>query len=656
MSSSHVEITTTKDAVLPVAVNSSEDENSEILLRMEGNVDEDNVFQVAESDKMDRLYEAISENNWNAAKAILEENPSALTAKITSSGKTALHAAVMYGHVTLVEKLVKLVPPELLETKDDFGDTPLLSSTVTGITQIAECLVSKNKDTLGISNSTKELPIALALLNGHQQMGRYLYSITPLKLLTPPENGVHGTMVLLRCFQTKCLDIVLHLLGRCPELLFKYEQFEWGWSPIYGIATLNSAILPSKSELVFWKRLIYKLADINHATSEYIQQEDNRENRRAEPAKPGINDDALLKRLISCTYDFEGIKKMRELKLLHSQADLILRLVCSNVKKIKPADMKIIVYSSYEVNILEEALRLAAAEGNVEFILQISKANPQLLHSAGANIFRTALLHRQDRVFNLVHELRFKDALFASRDSDGNTMLHAAAKLAPPSVLSRIYGPALRMQRELQWFKEVERSAPPVMRIAKNCNGLTAEELFKLEHEELKKKGEAWIKNIAGACSVVSTLIVTIMFAATITLPGGNDQQVGYPLFFKKPFFKVFLSSAVLSFISSSISLLMFLAIFASRFSEEEFLKSIFTKLSLCLSSLYISVVSMIVAFLSTIRLVLKNTNDSLILPPIIILASLPILLFVMSQFPFLLRATFSSQRSLFYRKVKPWS
>ncbi|XP_042958007.1 uncharacterized protein LOC122293495 [Carya illinoinensis] len=99
------------------------------------------------------------------------------------------------------------------------------------------------------------------------------------------------------------------------------------------------------------------------------------------------------------------------------------------------------------------------------------------------------------------------------------------------SAIDHIRGAALQMQREVQWFKEVESICPPSCKDHLNNNGLTAIQLFTTEHQELRKDGEKWMKGTATSCTVVSTLIMTIMFAAAFTIPGGNNQDTGLPIF-----------------------------------------------------------------------------------------------------------------------------
>ncbi|KAK4256061.1 hypothetical protein QN277_008974 [Acacia crassicarpa] len=309
-----------------------------------------------------------------------------------------------------------------------------------------------------------------------------------------------------------------------------------------------------------------------------------------------------------------------------------------------------------EIDGIDKALCVAAREGNVEFVLQVSKEIPEiLLRPLMRSCFSTALHYRQARVFNLIHGFRFKHDLVSRLEYNRSTLMDSAAHTAPDHVLNRIYAPVLEMQRELQWFKEVESLMPPSIRGVRDRHGLSAMEIFRQSHRGVLEQGEKWIKDAASSCSVVGTLIVTITFAAAFTIPGGNDQNLGYPLLIKQPFFKVFIFSTIISFLSSSTSVLLFLAILTSQYSEEKFLKSVPTKLISGLSFLFISIVSMITAFLSTTYLMLNHTNYSWGLLPVMILASVPIFLFVLSHFPLLLHTCVSTYGNPFDRNVKPW-
>lgn len=117
------------------------------------------------------------------------------------------------------------------------------------------------------------------------------------------------------------------------------------------------------------------------------------------------------------------------------------------------------------------------------------------------------------------------------------------------------------------------------MREERNESDFTPQELFTREHNDMKNKGEEWMKSTATSCTVVAALIVTIMFAAAFTVPGGNDQNTGFPTFLNKKLFMLFIISDALSLFSSTTSVLMFLGILTSRYAEEDFLKSLPTKM-----------------------------------------------------------------------------
>ena len=71
----------------------------------------------------------------------------------------------------------------------------------------------------------------------------------------------------------------------------------------------------------------------------------------------------------------------------------------------------------------------------------------------------------------------------------------------------------------------VQRVVHPSTLERTNKNGQTPRQLFIESHKELLKEGEKWMKEIANSGTVVGVLIVTIMFAAAITVPSGNKQE-----------------------------------------------------------------------------------------------------------------------------------
>ena len=193
------------------------------------------------------------------------------------------------------------------------------------------------------------------------------------------------------------------------------------------------------------------------------------------------------------------------------------------------------------------------------------------------------------------------------------------------------------------------------MREETNDKGMTPQELFTEEHKDMKKVGEEWMKNTATSCTVVGALIVTIMFAAAFTVPGGNDQT-GFPTFLNEKVFMLFIVSDALSLFSSSTSVLMFMGILTSRYAEEDFLKSLPRKMIIGLFTLFFSIATMMIAFSAGLLLMLQG--QSWIFLPVICLASVPVTLFVLMQFPVLYdmsSSTYGPKSSIFDRKMKRW-
>lgn len=99
-----------------------------------------------------------------------------------------------------------------------------------------------------------------------------------------------------------------------------------------------------------------------------------------------------------------------------------------------------------------------------------------------------------------------------------------AVKIPSDSQLSRIYGATRQMKRELQWFKEVESIVPQYYKERKNDADQTHSQVFTYNYKVLLKDAEKLMEEMATSYSVVGALIITVVFAATFTVFGGNYQ------------------------------------------------------------------------------------------------------------------------------------
>ena len=142
------------------------------------------------------------------------------------------------------------------------------------------------------------------------------------------------------------------------------------------------------------------------------------------------------------------------------------------------------------------------------------------------------------------------------------------------------------------------------------------------------------------------------MFAAAFTLPGGNNGDTGHPVFLKKSTYVIFMVADVVSLCTSSASILMFLAILTSRYAEKDFLVSLPVKLMVGLVTLFLSIVTMMIAFSASFFL-LYAESMKWIPVSIAALAGVPVVLFALLQSRLLfdvINSTFNS-RHLFRPK-----
>ncbi|KAJ4702502.1 Ankyrin repeat family protein [Melia azedarach] len=199
--------------------------------------------------------------------------------------------------------------------------------------------------------------------------------------------------------------------------------------------------------------------------------------------------------------------------------------------------------------------------------------------------------------------------------------------------------------------KEVENFVFPWAAEEENKEGFTPRALFTKEHENLRENGEKWMKETASSCMIVASLIATVAFAAAITIPGGNIQDKGFPVFLEKASFKIFAISDAISLVSSTASITTFLSILTSRYTEEDFLRVLPRKLRTGLVTLFVSMAAMMVVF-STTYFLFFNDRNTWIAILVTLIASTPVIMFVWQHFQLfydVLRLTYDSD-SLFQR------
>lgn len=185
----------------------------------------------------------------------------------------------------------------------------------------------------------------------------------------------------------------------------------------------------------------------------------------------------------------------------------------------------------------------------------------------------------------------------------------------------------------------------------RNKQGKKPWEVFLDTHRDHIQKAEGggeWMNKLSQSCSVVASLIATVAYASATTFPGGNDSQ-GAPNYRGHPAFSTFIISAFAALCFSLVSLVMFLTILITGSPEFESSKSLPGKSLIGLTSLFISMGSILVSFCAGHFFFLKERMKFIALP-IYIVGCIPIILIVMSQFPFY----WNMLLSVYGRKPRP--
>ncbi|KAL0398117.1 UNVERIFIED_CONTAM: hypothetical protein Sradi_2155000 [Sesamum radiatum] len=514
------------------------------------------------------MYQAAMKGDWQAAAFLLQRNPNLAYAKITENGHTALHMAAATSRTKFVRELVGRMAEGDLLLKDKYGYTAFCYAAASGIVEIAAVMREKNKNLITCPGNNEMKPLYIAAVLGNKDMVSYLYKFTDAKDLSITE----WFDLLIATIRNNMHDTALDILNQSSD-----ETLDTTTTTIVIPGENDSPDETKNKGTALHELAVQDISDIN-ASEEAIMDSFN----TMFAAVP------LLSRF----------KRIFEQPLMRKRAWLVAERLWDRMQRLDRAEV---------VELLENPpiLHEAAKVGNVGLITMLTRSDPDLIWQRDSRkqhyIFHTAVLHRQENVFSLIHQIgSMKELIAISEDDNHNNIMHLAGKLAPPGRLKIVSGAALQMQRELLWFKEVEKVVPPSCLDIRNKQRLRPRELFSIEHNSLLTKGETWMKETANNCMIVATLIATVAFTAAFTLPGGNNGDTGMPILKKRTWFTSFAVSNAVALFCSTASIIMFLSILTSRYQEDDFLVSLPTKLMFGLTALFTSIVGMVFAFTTT--------------------------------------------------------
>ncbi|XP_023741184.1 uncharacterized protein LOC111889280 [Lactuca sativa] len=551
--------------------------------------------KLSKTEPNNELFKAIEEQRWHDLESMIRKDNNVIAEARNSDGNTVLHIMVGIGFNYFVNEMLSLIKDAklLLEMKNQDGSTALHIAAIVGNKPAAELLLKKNRDLLETKDNKKETPFHKAFENMH------LSTIECLLKAANDDGKTKGTPInvdrrkdvnlLVNAISAKKYDLAKELVKN--NLEFAVEDDD--------VLMAISKTFPNG--LNFWETFIYPISRI-----------ENIEKKNKEP----------------------------------QEAKEVLIMVCKEIqnKKLESRD----AYSRYYTKPFLEAARQNA----YQVVDEILKRCPEAIRytdKSGYDIIQLSVIHRSEKIYELIYELgRASNVYKMMEDSSKNNLLHLVGRLAPWHKLKLRTGATLQLQRELQWREEVKKMVSPAYHTKENIFNETPDMVFTNEHKNLVLEAETCMKTIAESCSITAGLITTIVFAAAITVPGGNHQDDGFPLFAGQIPFTIFGISVAISLFASTTALLMFQSILTGRFFEEDFLDSLPTRLIFGLCSLMISTTAMIVAFSTTLFLVFCH-KKLWMLAPIGVLAFLPISSFLIVQIQLTVDLLWSTYRQIGY-------
>lgn len=162
------------------------------------------------------------------------------------------------------------------------------------------------------------------------------------------------------------------------------------------------------------------------------------------------------------------------------------------------------------------------------------------------------------------------------------------------------------------YIQAVEAIVPPFFLEKRNVDGHKPREVFWMEHKRLLEESASHMKSTAESCMLIATIILTVVFAAAFTPPGGYNQDTGIPILLKNKWFACFIIFEAFALFSSTYCIIGFWSIIASNYEEDQFL-ILPIHLRYALSALLLSLFCAISAFMSAFFLVFVKERTVLV-------------------------------------------
>uniref|UniRef100_A0A7N2N6T5 PGG domain-containing protein n=1 Tax=Quercus lobata TaxID=97700 RepID=A0A7N2N6T5_QUELO len=515
-----------------------------------------------------KIYKKIRSRQWAEVVNIYREHFDQAHKVMAMLRETVVHLAIAHGSEDIVEELVKIIDDNkdrfknVLQYKNDQGDTPLHVAASTGSLSTCVCIAEADPSMGNERNKEGKSPLFLAALLGRTEIFFHLHSICESHLDTSyyrKEDDLAYRILLLHGELATCVD-------------------ENGILPIHLLAEKPSAFR-SGCHLGWWSIIIYHWTPVD--VPKKIDKSLTRPlNKRREQKFPENHQTCVSFIQLLWRWTIIQVGEIKKIKETHRLSVKIMKLCIKPISvehyfdggtnpwltRYEDEDLSFIaayraIVSEYDIHPQEEKETpiLSAAENGIkEMVIGILHKFPMAIHDEtrdGKNIVLLAAKYRRTQVYELFRKLK------------------------------AIYG-----------LKHIMNSMPQGFLHLSNNAGKTPGEIFMEKHKTLVKKGGKWLIETSNACSIVAGLFVTVAFNMSTTVPGDVDDN-GYPRLEKELAFNMFAISSYVSFYSSLLAVIMFLAILTSGYKESSFRSTLPMKLLLALTAFYVSIASTAICF-----------------------------------------------------------
>ncbi|KAI7981774.1 Protein ACCELERATED CELL DEATH 6 [Camellia lanceoleosa] len=489
-----------------------------------------------------KLYEAVMEGKVD----VLRQHIDQIDNQVTPNNNTVLHVAAQFGRLQCVKEILEECPV-LLRRVNNKCETPLHFAVREERLDVAKALIDcakeldrelesgggAAKEILRATNEDKDTALHMAVRNEHLDLVKLLTEEDPE--FQHPANKAHETPLYLAA-EIGCDDVVSAILGTCT-------------SPAYGGPGGRTALHAA-------------------AINKYLLSENNQS----------------MSRLLEWKQDL--IKEADE----YGWTPLHYAARCRNVEGVRQLlkkDKSAAYITTADKDDKKTALHIAVVEGFKSVMKEILLQCPdcwEMVNGKGQNVLHVAMDMGEKGAIEFIKDNPWSSHLKKQKDIEGNTPLHLLCLHDGDTSFSdhlrewcdREYEWAFNNKNitpdDIEWSKYQDDLTWPVWRAfigGRRTIVKTDEEFItkmrKARKEKREKENIQVKERIKGRVEennkraqthlIVATLIATVTFAASFTMPGGYDSnqgsEQGMPVLLRHAAFKVFVITNTLAMICS---------------------------------------------------------------------------------------------------------